>query len=241
MKAKVPQHPFRACMRIRVRLSVQAAFTLIELLTVITIVGILAAILIPVTGKMRSSARSSHCLSNLRQIGSGFNIYAQEHQQKYPAPQNGATNYYWYEVLQPYTNTKVDIASLEREDLNPVFFCPEWRLHETEWGTDSTNIGYAMSTMLSGTVDVTKSVMIDQIGNPTQALLLIENPISNPAVFPPTGVDDLEVMKSLLFGSTDQISQGSGRHNHRANYLFADGHVHGCTVEEAQMMFEEAK
>lgn len=44
-------------------------FTLIELLTVIAIIGILAAILIPVVGRVRESAYQATCMSNLRQIG----------------------------------------------------------------------------------------------------------------------------------------------------------------------------
>ena len=43
-------------------------FTLIELLTVIAIIGILAAIIIPVVGKVRTSAQNSVTVSNLRQI-----------------------------------------------------------------------------------------------------------------------------------------------------------------------------
>ncbi len=50
-------------------------FTLIELLTVIAIIGILAAILIPVVGKVRESARQSICASNLRQIGQAMYLY----------------------------------------------------------------------------------------------------------------------------------------------------------------------
>lgn len=49
-----------------------SAFTLIELLTVIAIIGILAAILIPVVGAVRESARNAQCVSNLRQIGMAF-------------------------------------------------------------------------------------------------------------------------------------------------------------------------
>lgn len=44
------------------------AFTLIELLTVIAIIGILAAILIPVTANVRESARQTKCASNIRQV-----------------------------------------------------------------------------------------------------------------------------------------------------------------------------
>jgi prepilin-type N-terminal cleavage/methylation domain-containing protein len=44
-------------------------FTLIELLTVIAIIGVLAAILIPVAGRVRDAARDARCQSNLRQIG----------------------------------------------------------------------------------------------------------------------------------------------------------------------------
>ncbi|MBC8011618.1 MAG: type II secretion system protein [Burkholderiales bacterium] len=46
-----------------------SAFTLIELLTVIAIVGILAAIIIPTVGRVRAAARMTTDLSNLRQIG----------------------------------------------------------------------------------------------------------------------------------------------------------------------------
>lgn len=55
------------------------AFTLIELLTVIAIIGILAAIILPVVGKVRASARSAQCSSNLRQV---FNLYMIDVQDK---------------------------------------------------------------------------------------------------------------------------------------------------------------
>ena len=45
------------------------AFTLIELLVVIAIIAILAAILFPVFAQARESARTTACLSNVRQMG----------------------------------------------------------------------------------------------------------------------------------------------------------------------------
>jgi prepilin-type N-terminal cleavage/methylation domain-containing protein/prepilin-type processing-associated H-X9-DG protein len=55
-----------------------AAFTLIELLTVIAIIGILAAILIPVVGSVRENARQAQCGSNQRQIGLAVLMYESE-------------------------------------------------------------------------------------------------------------------------------------------------------------------
>ena len=56
-------------MLLRARRASSCAFTLIELLTVIAIIGILAAIIIPVVGKARASAAGAQCVSHLRQIG----------------------------------------------------------------------------------------------------------------------------------------------------------------------------
>lgn len=54
-------------------------FTLIELLTVIAIIGILAAILIPTVGKVRASAKKSQCISNMRQWGTAVRLFSNDH------------------------------------------------------------------------------------------------------------------------------------------------------------------
>lgn len=60
-------------------------FTLIELLTVIAIIGILAAIIIPTVGKVRETARRSVDSSNLRQIGQASLIFASDNKDTFPA------------------------------------------------------------------------------------------------------------------------------------------------------------
>jgi len=58
------------------------AFTLIELLVVIAIIAILAAILFPVFAQAREAARKTSCLANLKQIGTGWMMYAQDYDER---------------------------------------------------------------------------------------------------------------------------------------------------------------
>jgi prepilin-type N-terminal cleavage/methylation domain-containing protein/prepilin-type processing-associated H-X9-DG protein len=86
---------------------VQRGFTLIELLVVIAIIAILAAILFPVFGKAREKARQTQCLSNQKQIALAVALYAQENEEKLPAP---AT---WNTVLTGVPDKMFDCPTAE--------------------------------------------------------------------------------------------------------------------------------
>ena len=63
----------------------QAAFTLIELLVVIAIIAVLAALTAGPGARAKENARCTACLSNLRQIGIGLQLYVQENNNRMPS------------------------------------------------------------------------------------------------------------------------------------------------------------
>ncbi len=96
-------------------------FTLIELLVVIAIIAILAAILFPVFARAREKARQTSCISNLKQLGLGILMYAQDYDETFPYFRlgnfagcgfgSGDTGLTWKEEIFPYVkNTQVFIC-----------------------------------------------------------------------------------------------------------------------------------
>jgi prepilin-type N-terminal cleavage/methylation domain-containing protein len=59
----------------------KAAFTLIELLVVIAIIAIIAAILFPVFSQAKAAAKKASCLSNVKQLGLAYMMYADDYDQ----------------------------------------------------------------------------------------------------------------------------------------------------------------
>jgi len=60
------------------------AFTLIELLVVIAVIALLASMLMPALSRAKEVGRATACLSNLHQIGLGFQLYAQDNNNRLP-------------------------------------------------------------------------------------------------------------------------------------------------------------
>jgi prepilin-type N-terminal cleavage/methylation domain-containing protein len=82
------------------------AFTLIELLVVIAIIAILAAILFPVFAQARERARTTQCLSNMKQLGMALMQYVQDYDGTYPFYPGPITatrpDLYVWSIFQPY-------------------------------------------------------------------------------------------------------------------------------------------
>jgi prepilin-type N-terminal cleavage/methylation domain-containing protein/prepilin-type processing-associated H-X9-DG protein len=74
----------KAKIELRSQIAVDKAFTLVELLVVISIISLLMAILLPGLGKAKANSRRTTCMSNLRQIGVGFKAYLDDNRDIMP-------------------------------------------------------------------------------------------------------------------------------------------------------------
>jgi len=131
-------------------------FTLIELLVVIAIIAILAAILFPVFAQAREKARTTTCLSNLKQIGHAMLMYDQDYDGLFvpviARPNRQEKNAYlmtWMYLLEPYTKDR------------GVFICPSSGHRSTDYATNPSlpdlvqNYGYAPTLRIRGYDQIT--------------------------------------------------------------------------------------
>jgi len=89
-------------------------FTLIELLVVVAIIVVLIAILLPSLGRARQQTQSVTCMSNLRQIGVGMFMYAQDNNNWIPCATNNegqANQTSWDQLLTPYILSSVEVTN----------------------------------------------------------------------------------------------------------------------------------
>jgi prepilin-type N-terminal cleavage/methylation domain-containing protein/prepilin-type processing-associated H-X9-DG protein len=131
-------------------------FTLVELLVVIGIIGVLVSILLPAISNARRAANAAKCLSNLRQVGLAFQMYALDQKGYFPVAVHETTSHIpipeerrWYDLVGQYVSSiQMEKATDVAYDRNSVLWgCPEWA-KSVEFDnsiTDKLRPGYGMN------------------------------------------------------------------------------------------------
>ncbi len=227
MKFQIPRSLFRYAKAL-------GAFTLIELLTVIAIIGILTAILIPTVAQVRKQARSAACISNLRQIGTAMQNHVADYKTLPVPDEDGGTWYknYWMTKLQPYLGNRKVISGNTAEaklsqnayNYDGVFHCPG----KPDWDINGTNgpkmVSYGMNIFDSSSGGAKKTARrIEQFQAPGITMLVMDRGTFDPV----TGQCVTSNAQTILMHS-DMIYKdrvGQWHPGQKDNILFLDGHI----------------
>lgn len=126
-------------------MNTKRGFTLSELLVVISIIGILSALLLPALSQAKEKAKQTTCLNNLRQVGLAIRLYANECADSLPVlptpnPYPNGVGAYYKQLVKGYLGLAGPASPTER-----VFICPSDRIFQTQIGhafTSYTFNGY---------------------------------------------------------------------------------------------------
>lgn len=186
------------------------AFTLLELLVTVAIIGILAALLLPALQRATIKARQTWCTSNLRQVGIGLSSFAHDHNGLYPqqisrlaggALENARSNLF---LEGRFTVSAAAFSVLSNELGNArVLGCPATKRAPARFtGIAPPDLGFALA-MTAASGDAMAPLALDRnVDVPrTQA-----------------GRRGTPNRDTVIFWTPE-------RHANRGNALFADGHV----------------
>jgi prepilin-type N-terminal cleavage/methylation domain-containing protein len=161
-------------------------FTVIELLVVITIIGILMALLLPALNSIRSAAKKVDCLNRHRQTGLAMIVYTQENRGTFPFFSNGNAAgsglKMWYSLISDnWDRASSSSMSTYDPDLLRNYFCSEDPNQRPTLSTLPTlqlghyfSIGYnslGLGETVGGTNPTGMARMMN-ISNPTETILL---------------------------------------------------------------------
>ncbi|MEO7932872.1 MAG: prepilin-type N-terminal cleavage/methylation domain-containing protein [Chthoniobacterales bacterium] len=212
------------------------AFTLIELLVVIGIIAVLAGIILPVMSSSQATAQAAKCQANLRQIGIGLTLYANDNNNilsnsaygSTTLATNNSTTYKWMDAIYPY-------ASSEK-----IFLCPsdtgaKYRASQNlKSGETSTDYGsYGLNGAYSAAGDgqtPPRSSALYQVNR-----LQLEDPVNTVWVTDTNNRGgngsfgftwtNAGANPSLTSTSPRQLDKIIERHHNGTNVLFCDGHA----------------
>lgn len=207
-----------------------AAFTLIELLIVISIVALLAALLFPVFARSRENANRSTCASNLRQIGLATLQYAQDYDQTLPPFSNngflgydGADGPRWADFIFPYVKTA------------QIYDCPsaplKTRLYPGGHYFDIATYSYGIIVpSLNRTIGVAGRPL-SEVEDTAGTLMFVEDgreeesgPETRGRLVPAPG-ESLDILSSRLDGTRHVGCALNDINSYAFNALYSDGHV----------------
>lgn len=189
------------------------AFTLVELLVVLGILGTLSGLLFPVFGAATAKARQTQCAAQLRQIGMSWMLYAEAHDEA------ACPSYYFSADFQ--IETAWDFRLVAGETPQPgllstygsaqIWKCP---VYEGEsWGRPFTGYGYN-TTYVGGDIS---PAALSAISEPTETVLFADCGFGDPVA----GANYLRAPSDSLgpFGTAH------ARHSGRVNVWFGDGRL----------------
>jgi len=205
----------------------RSGFTLIELLVVIAIIAILAAILFPVFAQARDKARTTSCLSNMKQLGTACTMYAQDYEGAYPLAWHSDPAQYGFDVmLMPY------VKNLQ------VFDCPSNKTTPRWWagylrygGIDKPGIpgDYAMNGDLTArTVNGIRAGLTEaSVERPADTILMTE-------IWDTRGASKSGPEHEIFTSQKNDVCTRIPFKIHQgaSNYNFVDGHAKWMRVEQ---------
>jgi len=193
------------------------AFTLIELLVVVAIIMLLASLLLPALKKARERAKQVVCLSNLKQTGTTFILYANDYGDHLPGYRmpGGSTSVGWWDLIVPYgiNGSKLACLTYQREGFyNPI-----------NGGTYAVNLRYSMwwdNPPLSGFWEWRWGELPRRLSShksPVQNAYLVDRGGTLPA--------DVDPYFEYSFGAPSWPKYCAGFHFVGFNCLFIDQHA----------------
>lgn len=201
------------------------AFTLIELLVVVAIIAILASLLLPSVASVRTSARTTQCLSNLRQLYVGTLVYADDHDGVLPTSHMQTTGHaddtFWFGLIGPYLGASRGGSGGWRDlrQGSVVWGCPQYRKDPSVlWAC-----GYGMNAWMRNPERASPALRWTNF--------LVEGEADNPwgGRFINFRLDSITHPSSRpLYGDSSGWSFPSSapaRHRDRWAVCYADGHV----------------